>query len=97
MMFPTLTETGEELKNFLEGPAKRGDVIEIKEVMARFTTDVISSCAFGIQTNSLKDPDAIFRRMGKKIFQPSVGNVFRGVTLTFMPKVAEFFKVSTAA
>lgn len=38
---------------------------EIKELMARYATDVISSCAFGIDSNSLKNPDSDFRKNGK--------------------------------
>uniref|UniRef100_A0AAG5D7W5 Cytochrome P450 n=1 Tax=Anopheles atroparvus TaxID=41427 RepID=A0AAG5D7W5_ANOAO len=43
----------------------------MKELLARFTTDVIGNCAFGLECNSLKDPHAEFRRMGKKVFQAS--------------------------
>jgi len=36
--------------------------------MARFTTDVIASCAFGINSNSLKDPEPEFGRCIRTVF-----------------------------
>ena len=37
----------------------------------RFTTDVISTCAFGLHSNSLENPESDFRKMGRKIFKTS--------------------------
>jgi len=43
-----------------EARVEYGDV-EIKDLCARFTTDVIGSCAFGLECYSLQDPNAEFR------------------------------------
>jgi len=73
-MFPTVIEVAErfvaKLKEILEDPEMQKDEssIEIRELLARFTTDVIGSCAFGLECNSLEDPNAQFRVMGKKVF-----------------------------
>jgi cytochrome P450 family 6 len=39
-----------------------------------FKQDVIGNIAFGLELNSINDPDAEFRRMGKEIFSSS-GNI----------------------
>lgn len=95
MMFPILQECSEELKDVLKEPAKRGEVIEIKEIAARFTTDIISLCAFGIKTNSLRNPDAIFRKMGKRALDPTIMEAIKGSLITFTPNLAKLFRVSS--
>lgn len=67
-MFPTIVKVGHEFYNTLSEKIDASNEIEIKDLLARFTTDVIGSCAFGIDCNSLKDPDAKFRQMGMKFF-----------------------------
>jgi cytochrome P450 family 6 len=67
--------------------------VDVKETMARYTTDVIASCAFGIQSNSLKDPDAEFRRYLRNIFDYSVK---KGVTILlafFAPSLKSMLKL----
>lgn len=71
MMFQTFLACTEELQDILRELSKSHDPVDIKEVVSRFTTDVIGSCAFGIDCNSLKNPDSEFRKFGKKIFDPN--------------------------
>ena len=42
--------------------------MDVVETMYRYTTDVIVSCAFGINGNSLKDPQAEIRLYLRKVF-----------------------------
>lgn len=68
-MYPTMFKVGKQLDKCLENMLDDGAVqVEMKDLLARFTTDVIGSCAFGIDCNSLENPHAEFREMGKRIF-----------------------------
>lgn len=72
-MFSTVVSVADEFVRCIDAMAAADAEIEIADLMGRFTTDVIGTCAFGIECNSLKDPDAKFRHMGKKIFdQPRI-------------------------
>lgn len=66
MMYPVIVRVGEELANLFTKMQKEDPVIEVKELTARFTTDVIGTCAFGIECNSLKNPNSEFCVMGRK-------------------------------
>lgn len=68
-MYPTIIEVGDRFRHTLTDIVGNEKVLEIKDLLARFTTDIIGTCAFGIECNSLKDPDAEFREMGRKVFE----------------------------
>lgn len=70
-MFPVITAVANEFKKCLEKSIAIDSEIEMTDIMARFSTDVIGTCAYGIDCNSLKDPNAVFRQMGKKMFAPT--------------------------
>lgn len=78
-MFPTVVRVADNLRKCLleminDGGATvvvASGIFEIKDIMARFTTDVIGTCAFGIECNSLADPNAQFRRYGRLAFDQS--------------------------
>ena len=63
-------------------------------MMDRFTTDVIASCAFGINGNSLKDPDAEFGRNMRKVLDFSVKKGLAMVAAFFAPQLQTIFRLN---
>ena len=68
-MFYLLLESSDHLEKYMETIVSRNEPIECRDLTAKFTTNVIGSCAFGININSFRDEENDFLRMGKKIFQ----------------------------
>ncbi|KAK9730879.1 Cytochrome P450 [Popillia japonica] len=70
LMFDTLLSSGIPMLDRIGEFARENKAIDIKETVGCYTTDVIGSCAFGVECNSFKDPNSDFRRNGRKIFSP---------------------------
>uniref|UniRef100_A0AAT9UTI5 Cytochrome P450 6PZ18 n=1 Tax=Maconellicoccus hirsutus TaxID=177089 RepID=A0AAT9UTI5_MACHI len=69
MMFPLLKTCAQDIKPQLTKYSELPEGFDAKDLCSRFTTDVISSCAFGIDTHSLQDPDTEFRAMCQRVFK----------------------------
>lgn len=65
--FETLLSCGKTLQKFMVAASERRDVIEVREITARFNTDVIASVAFGLDINCMEEPEQPFRAMGRKV------------------------------
>jgi cytochrome P450 family 6 len=61
--------------------------------MSRFTTDIIASCAFGIDSNSLKNPDAEFRSYLRDLFKMRGFKVIGSVLAFFAPHLMKIFRI----
>jgi cytochrome P450 family 6 len=70
-----------------------GSTVEVKETMDRFTIDVIASCAFGINSNSLKDEDSEFGRHIRTVFNFSVKKGLAILTVLFAPQLQKIFRL----
>ncbi|XP_055852787.1 cytochrome P450 6a8-like [Episyrphus balteatus] len=87
-MFPTVLSVGDQLHEVFDKSVTNDPVIEVKDVLARFTVDVIGTCAFGIDCNSLKDPNAEFRIAGAKAFAKTRhSKLITGIIFSF-PRLA---------
>lgn len=67
--------------------AGNGKTIEVRDLTARFTTDIIGSTAYGLDVNSFKDPDAEFRKYGRMIFHYDTIRGFEMLAIFFLPHV----------
>ena len=66
---------------------------ELKEICALFTTDLIATIAFGITTNSLKEPNGEFRSHCRKIFEFDLLRALEFSIAFFLPKLVTLLRV----
>ena len=92
-MFNMVLACSQELVDYLERSAESQEAVEMKDVMAKFTTDVIASCAFGIQCNSMKNPNAEFRQFGKRMHQLSPKDHLVGLLYLVCPRLASILGI----
>jgi cytochrome P450 family 6 len=94
LMFPTFIDCAANLQNHVEKCAKSDyNIIGIRDLLARYTTDIIASVAYGCDNDSINDPENIFRKMGAKVFEPNLKTGIRALTVFLTPMLASFFGI----
>lgn len=95
-MFAVVIECGKSLETHLTKLADTRDEIEVRDIFGRFTTNVIASVAFGINVDSIENPDDEFRAYGKRFFEPKLKHVLR-FNMSFMsPFLTKLFGIRFA-
>nr|AZR39425.1 cytochrome P450 [Agasicles hygrophila] len=84
MMFETMVSCTQVLEDILRQSPKTKP-IEITDVLSRFTMDIIGSVGFGLDINSMKNPDTDFQKYGRKSFKFPVSKVFRLILINMLP------------
>lgn len=94
-MFTLIVECANETTKYLMNDAvpEKTSVLEMKDLYSRFSNDVIATCAFGINCNSLKDKNNEFYLRGHDVsdFGGIRGLKFLG--FSYFPQLMRFFKI----
>ncbi|KAG5669761.1 hypothetical protein PVAND_000055 [Polypedilum vanderplanki] len=75
MYFSTLLEVSDRMIEKLKRNCD--NIIEVKEMLAQYTTDVIGNVGFGLSINAIDNPDTEFRRVGGKLFNKETKFILR--------------------
>ncbi|KAF2894454.1 hypothetical protein ILUMI_11716 [Ignelater luminosus] len=95
MMFHILVECGSQMKDAIDTMCSKNCPVDIKDVLARFTTNIIGSCAFGLDCNCFTDPNSQFRKCGKRIFDLTKLETFALFLAFSVPSLARKIGIKT--
>jgi cytochrome P450 family 6 len=86
MMFQTLVDCEVNLQEKMLQEYEKKVPLDVKEILGCFTTDIIGSCAFGLDFKTFEQENSPFRVYGKKFFNSTK---FRSVKSTFASNFPE--------
>ncbi|CAH2049037.1 unnamed protein product, partial [Iphiclides podalirius] len=92
-MFPLIVERAEKLQTLVISAASSGRVLDARDLMARYTTDFIGACGFGLESDSLSDENSPFRQLGAKIFNVTTKQVIMNMLKIMFPEVFKYVKL----
>uniref|UniRef100_A0A0A9Z5T4 Putative cytochrome P450 6a13 n=1 Tax=Lygus hesperus TaxID=30085 RepID=A0A0A9Z5T4_LYGHE len=87
ILYGYVEEVKDELIAYLNN--NLGKKFETQELCARFTTDIVSSCVFGIKTTSHTDESSEFRKRSEHILD----NTWRMLMWQVAPKLVDMLKI----
>jgi hypothetical protein len=94
MMFQTLVDCEPNLLQKIENDRVAKVPTDIKEALGCFTTDIIGSCAFGLDCNTFAEENSPFREYGRKVFNFNGLRLFKLTFSASFPKTAKILGVT---
>ncbi|KAF7988496.1 hypothetical protein HCN44_001069 [Aphidius gifuensis] len=89
-MFNLILNCGDNLQSVMDKIIDKNNIIEVRELTARFTTDVIGVCAFGLEINAMNNDDNEFRKMGKRVFDINLKKILMFQFKELFPSFYEY-------
>lgn len=96
-MFHLMADIGRTLDKVIAEQLTKGDtenetVMGVRDRVARYTTDVVASCAFDVCANSLVNAASDFRRYGQAMFDFTYKRAIEITAIFFLPVAVPLFR-----
>jgi len=94
IMFGLICQCAENFTNFVTNECgKSGKTYDIKNLIRRYATDVVASCAYGISIDSLNQPNNEFFVLGNKSINFDYKMLFKFFINRHAPQLAKQFEL----
>lgn len=93
-MLPMILAEGENLKRYLIEPAKHREVVQMKELLDKYALNIIASVGFGLEVDTIGDPQHEFLQIEKIVNGPGLMNSVRLALAFLCPSVLNAFRMS---
>ncbi|KAG5669766.1 hypothetical protein PVAND_000060 [Polypedilum vanderplanki] len=92
-MYYTISDKGQNYLAIVDKAMRQNESINIKEITNRFTVDIISSVAFGMNANTMNDEHPELLRFFKEIFNAEGFSFAKMFFMMAFPKIAQKLKM----
>ncbi|KAK9685324.1 Cytochrome P450 [Popillia japonica] len=93
MMFSQIKGCADQMIEQISKLNSNQEALDMKEITSCYSTDIIGTCAFGIDCNSFKNPDAEFRKYGRMVTELDFRSALRVFGIFVMPEIMKLFRV----
>uniref|UniRef100_A0A1B6M5I4 Cytochrome P450 n=1 Tax=Graphocephala atropunctata TaxID=36148 RepID=A0A1B6M5I4_9HEMI len=93
LIFVLMKKCSEQLKFYLYETVENNPVVEITNVFARFTMDVIATSAFGVEIDSINNENCQFFSTVGQMLKTTKARFFRRFLVNFFPTLVKFLPV----
>lgn len=94
LMYSLIEKCSEQLKDHLEPLAENDEIIDLKAVLSRYTLDIIATCAFGLEANTLTDSNTDFFKICQLIFKESKTIFVKRFFMSTFPRTANLLRMT---
>lgn len=96
-MFHILLDCEANLQKKMQIEFDKKKPVDIKEILGCFTTDIIGSCAFGLEFNTFEKDNSPFRVYGKRVFNATLYEAIRNFLCFSYPNFSRALGIKITA
>ncbi|XP_025207718.1 probable cytochrome P450 6a13 [Melanaphis sacchari] len=81
------------MKNIDKKLMENNNEVEVRDIISKYSIDVIGICAFGLKLNTISFDESEFHKYGRKLFAPSLRFLFRELSLMITPTLLKILRI----